>query len=438
MGREITVKVGTRELIFGEGVALPIDRIFVNHPDDSVAEIERFNAEQYPWITLWMHRFKDGVLDCEVSDFCPKSPAFGALHGDFSSVRKLSIFYDNPKLSKLAQIKVKRPPPEPLVKSRPALRPTPPVFPSVKPPREQIETITFAAPLAQFRFHDGYAEVDWRGHLPAARKYVRLCFRIENCFFSPKLNVLRPYLSRCLDQIPEVSATLRVCGEKVSIEKVEASALDKISSELLGQVRFNYVKGELKRRNGRRIATAERFFGELSEAGFGESDADFISDIVRAKNTRHAEHIEYLAGLHDGGRVRLRLIRDPFSFLFFVPGSSGSFFIWETFDGTDATYIWKVKSTAYDQNGCRSELKQAVRQVEQTLDYIYAAGRNQFLGETHDGFVRVFHDYQSDDGFEQWKQEVDRLVSGPETGNTEDGKEEEKKEFAASAEANDA
>ncbi|MBN2686470.1 MAG: hypothetical protein JXR40_14405 [Pontiellaceae bacterium] len=395
---------------------MPKDRIFVNHPDDSIAEVESFNAEQYPWITLWMHCFNDDVLDCEVCDFCPKSPAFRALNGDISSVRKLSIFYDNPKLSKLAQIKVKRPPPKPPVKSQPSPRPTSPTAPSVEPPLEQIETITFSAPPAQFCFHDGYVEVDWKGRLPAARKYVRLCFRIENCFFSPKLNVLRPYLSRCLDQTPEVRATLRVCGEEVSIEEVEAPALDRISSELMGQVRFTYVKGELKSRCGRRITTAERFFGKLSEAGFAESDADFISDIVRAKNTRHAEHIEYLAGLHDGGRVRLRLIRDPFSFLFFVPGPLNSFFVWETFDGTDATYIWKVKSAAYDQNGHRSELKQAVRQVEQTLDYIHAAGRNQFLGETHDGFVRVFHDYQSENGFEQWKKEIERLVNSREMG----------------------
>ena len=125
---------------------------------------------------------------------------------------------------------------------------------------------------------------------------------------------------------------------------------------------------------------------------------------------KHSEHIQYLAGLHDASHIRLRLIRDPFSFLFFIPRDKSSFLVWETFDGTDATYIWKLRPLAYYLDGRRNELKQALDKIEQTLDRIHAAGRNEYLREEHPDFIRVFHDYAEANGFEQWIEKIDQFI----------------------------
>ncbi|WP_372806069.1 hypothetical protein [Pontiella sp.] len=398
------MQVGERELFIGDHVAVPVERIVVDHPDDSAARVESFDSSRFPWITLWVHRFAEGVLDCEVVDFKPRDLRRSRRDVDVSAIRELSIFYDCPKVLELARVKIRRAIPEPPPKPRPVSRP--------EPPREFWEEVGFSAPLNRFRFGEGYAEIDWNGTLRASCESVGFCVRIKNSLFTPKLNCIQSYLANAINGLIDVTATVHIRDGAASVEKASAPKLDAISSELIGKVRYRFVKGELRKWGGGkgRIVTASRFFGKTA-AGFGESDAKFVADIVRAKDFRHSAHIEYLAGLHDATQVRLRLVREPFSFLFFIPGESGSYFVWETFDGTDATYIWRFKTLAYYRDGHRDELGRAVRQVERDLDYIHAAGRNEYMEERKENFIRIFHDYREMDGLERWKREIDRLLA---------------------------
>lgn len=408
------MRVEKDRLVFGEGVVFPIEQILVDHPDDPFAQVTSFNNEQFPWITLWFYPLKNGVLNCDICDFAPKFPKLGKLPTDFSNVRKIVLFHDSAKISELANYALKEAVP----------RPSPPVMPAPplpdflskpvawpEPPRKYTQQIKFAAPLERFTFSDGAAEIGWTVRFEKSRGSQHVCFRIENRFFSSKLNCIRPYLAKALGGKPvEVQARVHVCKGKATIEEIKAPALDRISSELLSQVRFNYVKGELKNRSGKRITTARRFFGKLSEAGFDESDADFVADIVRAKNVKHSPQIEYLAGRHDGSQIRLRLIRDPFSFLFFIPGVSGCVFAWETLDGTDATYLWRLMPLAHYLDGNREELKKSLNEVECAIDIIHASGRNDYLKKAPENFRRIFHDYDDENGFEHWQQEIDQVL----------------------------
>lgn len=410
MPGELTVKVEETRLVLGEGAVLPAEKIVVDHPDDHEATVASFNAEKFPWVTLWLYPAQDGVLNCDVCNFAPKSTGFGKPPPDFSGIRKLVLFHDNEKVYGLVNFKIKPPAPNP---PRPHAEPKRP--PEPEPPREVTENVSFSVPLEHFRFLDGAAETTRSVNLPSVPHRIRIDVRIENRFFSPKLNCIRPYLAKAFGGRPvEIQATVRVCGKDASVLKAEAPELKRISSELLSQVRFNYVKDELKRRHGKRMTTAERFFGKLAGAGFAESDTDFLDDIIRAKKVKHSEHIEYLARLHDASQIRLRLIRDPFSFLFYIPGEKGSYFVWETIDGTDATYIWELRPMAYYLDGRRNELKRALDQVEQTLDRIHAAGRNEYLQEEHPDFLRIFHDYTQANGLELWRGKIDLIFTGAE------------------------
>jgi len=411
MNREITVKIEGQTLVFGKGVSFPVDQVFVNHPNDPVAKVKSFNGERFPWITLWIHSFKDGMLDCEVSNFSPANTTFSLLPLDFLKIRKISLFHDNPKVSELATLKLNpnapAPPPHPMP------HPNPPGPPKQKSLPDFLENISFSAPLERFCFLNGWAEINWSVPLSTPPWQAKIPICIQNHFFSPKLNCIRPYLTRALGGKPiKVQAVVRVCNGAVTIEKAESRDLNRISLELLGEVRFHFLKGELKKWSNKKkcITTADRFFSKISDAGFGDSDVDFMTDIVRAKKTKHSEHIEYLSTLHVADQIRLRLIRAPFSFLFFIPGESKCCFVWETLDGTDATYIWELRPLAYYLNGKRSELKKSLDEVERAIDLIHASGRNDFLNAPHDRFMRVFHDYKNKNGFEKWKEEMEQLL----------------------------
>lgn len=409
--RDITVKVESTRLIFGEGVAFSVEQIVVDHPSDHAARVLSFDSERFPWITLFIYPMENGVLSCDVCDFKPRAPRFGELPIDVSTIRKIILFHDSPKVSAL--VAIERQKAEPLPPVRPPPRPVPVVRP--EPPEDVVEEVSFSAPLEQFCFLDGAVEIKRDIYFKKSLWPQRVCFRFENGFFSPKLNCIRSYLAKAFGGRPvAVNATVHIRNGELIVERVKAPALDRISSGILSQVRFHFVKGELKNRSGKRIITARRFFGELAEAGFDESDADFVADIVRAKNVKHSPQIEYLVGLHDGSQIRLRLIRDPFSFLFFIPGESSCCFAWETLDGTDATYLWRLQPLAYYLDGNRGELKKSLNEVERAIDHIYACGRNEYLKAAPSQFLRVFHDYENGNGFEHWKEALERQISGNE------------------------
>lgn len=412
MDKEVTVRVEKDRLVFGENISFPAERVFVDHPDDSHASVESFDPDRFPWITLWLYRVESGVLVCDVSNFKSGRRVFGSLPSDLFGIREVLLFHDNPKVSELANIRLKPKPiprfaprPKPVSRSRPSVPPP--------PPREFSEQIAFSVPLEHFRFVDGGVELDWNVRLSQLSGQSRVQIHIDNSFFSPKLNCIKPYLSKALEgRRIEVKAVARVKGGNVSVANAQAPQLDRITHELLGQVRYNIVKGELKKGGGLggRITTAQQFFDKVADAGFAESDKDFIADLVRAKNTKHADHIEYLAKRHDPSQVRLRLVREPFSFLFFIPAESGCWFVWETLDGTDATYLWKIGPPSSCSGKNREKLKGRLAGIERILDRIHAAGRNEYLREEHGGFFRIFHDYD-EGGFEKWKQAIDWLLA---------------------------
>ncbi|MDF7799724.1 hypothetical protein P4C99_09620 [Pontiellaceae bacterium B1224] len=417
-GQEFILKVEERQLFFNEHDFLPVEQVFLDHSEERGMEIESFAFSQFPWIKVWVQKFADGVLDCDVSDFKPASSGFQNQGANLSNVRKLLLFVDSGKVLEFAHAKPKpkqkpvvRKPQQTTPRSLPHLKS---ILPPVSKQEPFDETVHFKIPLEQIRFAKGCAEVQWSGHLPKSCKHVRLDMSIKNRFLSERLNCIKPYLSKCLNRDKvKVSSTVRVHGEEITVMTVASDTIASISPELIGEVRFHYAKGELRNwhRREERMITAEDFFQSIKDAGFGDSDSDFLADILRVKQPKHAEHIEYLAGLHRSDLIRLRIVRTPFSFLCFLTGKSGGYFVWETLDGSDATYVWKLpQPMEYYLADHRKELRRGLDWVEQNLDCIHASGRNEYLGERRENFVRIFHDYQDEEGFKRWKQEIGHLL----------------------------
>ncbi|VGO22574.1 hypothetical protein [Pontiella sulfatireligans] len=409
-GQEFILKVEGKKLFFSDCDFLPVEKVVLDHPDDRGMEIESFAFRRFPWIKLWVQRFSDGVLDCDVSDFKPAA-GFGSQAVDLSTVRKMSVFVDKGQVLDFALAKPKPAIPKP-APPKPCPRPFVPPKPPPKP-EPFDETVCFTVPLDRIRFEEGCATVGWGGRLSLSGRFVRFEASIENSFVSEKLNCIKPYLAKCLGSGEvEIRAAVRGRGDEVEAVEAESAAIASISPGMIGEVRFRYVKGELRkwRRGKRRVTTAARFFERIHEVGFGESDTDFLVDILRARDAKHSAHVEYLAGLHHSNLVRLRLVKDPFSFLCFLPGKSDCFFAWETFEGTDATYLWSFGKPPEYLVSHKQELKRWLGWVETQLDLIHAAGRDEYHQNASPSFRRVFHSYKEAGGFEKWKDEIQNVL----------------------------
>ncbi|MCF7847752.1 MAG: hypothetical protein K9M45_02790 [Kiritimatiellales bacterium] len=416
-GTTFIVKVEERKLFFNGRDFLPLERVLLRRPNNQTLPVECFAPQEFPWIKVWVDHFSDGVLDCDVVDFKPNPVGFEDQRIELSNVRKLLLFEDNDRILELVKFKKIEPLAsvrKPIVRQVAPPRPLPSAPP--KPPPEPVvfeEHIRFRVPLAELRFTEGCANVAWQVYLPMSGIQAKLGFSVENRFLSAKLNCLKPYLAKCLGGGKiNIRAAVRVRDGTVEEVLAESPALAGISPKLIGEVRYHFVKAELSKRDDRggRIITLNRFFVKVKDAGFGDSDGDFLRDILRIKQPKHSAHIEYLAGQHRADLIRLRIVRKPFAFLCFLSGTSGGYFVWETLDGTDATYVWRLSKPVDHLAAHRNEFRRSLGWIEEQLGFIHAAGRNAYLREPPDAFRRIIHDYQGEDGFGKWKGGIEQLL----------------------------
>jgi len=407
-GQEFILKVEARVLFFNERDSFPVERVFLYLPGGQKVPVESFDPLPFPWIKVWVDRFSSGVLDCDVVEFNPPQTGFENQQADLSNVRTILLLEDSDKVSALAKTKEVVPPEKTAPRKLPPLKPKPPPVPTAI-----NEDICFKVPLDKMRFTEGCASVRQQVYLPKAGMHAHLEFSIENAFLSDKLNCIKPYLGKCLGgKKIKIHASVQSLGGMAKVLRATSMTVDAISPKLIGEVRYRYVESELSKRSRRKgaVITADRFFEKVKDAGFGDSDTDFIADILRAKQPKHSAHIEYLAEHHRSDHIKLRIVNHPFAFLCFLTGKSGGYFVWETLDGTDATYIWKLGKPLDYLSAHRREFKQRLGWVEEQISFIHAAGRNEYLKEAPPEFRRIIHDYRTKGGFEKWKTAMDRLL----------------------------
>jgi len=117
-GKEFVLKVEERRLFFNERDFLPVEQVFLDHPDERGMAIGSFAFRQFPWIKIWVQKLSGGVLDCDVSDFNPSPVGFSAQVADLSKVREMSVFVEGDKVLEFARSN-----PKPVVREPPPLSP---------------------------------------------------------------------------------------------------------------------------------------------------------------------------------------------------------------------------------------------------------------------------------------------------------------------------
>ncbi|MDP3461544.1 MAG: DEAD/DEAH box helicase family protein [Bacteroidales bacterium] len=256
-------------------------------------------------------------------------------------------------------------------------------------------------PIEQLEFHYGSVAFKY----PVVEMNTELHFQIENNEIRPEFEVLKPYFIKTLKS---KNITVELLAEfengKLVSQLALSTDIDRINKEVVEGVKFQFLnKGLLKQFSPKKknILTSD----ELQEQNKIYSNAeDLLNEILKNKQYKHSQHIKYLADKHESQVMKIRFVLNPFSFVFLLSGEQNYFVVLETLDTEEATYIWHTSKN-------KASLIEEVKQIDNQLNIIREKGRQPFLENSPDNFVRIIHDYSDNKkGFIIWKSAIEELI----------------------------
>ncbi|WP_445957702.1 TOTE conflict system archaeo-eukaryotic primase domain-containing protein [Yeosuana sp.] len=255
--------------------------------------------------------------------------------------------------------------------------------------------------IEELEFH--YGSVAFKH--PVVEMNTELQFQVENIEIRPEFEVLKPYFIKTLKS---KNITVEIFAEfengKLVSQLSLSTDIDQINKEVVEGVKFQFLnKGLLKKFTPKKqnILTSD----ELQEKNIIYSNAeDLLNEILKNKQYKHSQHIQYLAERHENQVMKIRFVLSPFSFVFLLAGEHSYFIVLETLDTEEATYIWHNPKN-------KASLIEEVKQIDDQLSIIREKGRQVFLENSPDNFTRILHDYSDNKkGFIIWKSAIEELI----------------------------
>ncbi|OQX76858.1 MAG: hypothetical protein B6D64_09165 [Bacteroidetes bacterium 4484_276] len=422
----IILKITREGLFFSPRDFLPVRDIALQLA--TTTEVEHFE-DRFQWLLAEVMNFDTGILKCKILEYNPYNKnAFNNQSYDVSIVKQLLLSSgDTGKILNLAKRKTQkresttRAKPEVIKESRveePVVKQKSP-----KPTNRKIiieKSISFEFPFIKVKFIDGYAIIRERFYFNDLHKSIDLEIEIKNGFIKKGFGSIKNYFINFLKiKNITVEARVKIQNEEVLILEAQSPDIKKIGPGLIDEVKYRYIRKELLSANDDfDIYTVDELFDETGESGVGPGtfnidDANFIDDVIKIKSPKHSKQIEYLSALHKHNIIKLRVVKKPFSFLFFLENGDNQFFIWETLFGTDGTYLWLFMKNPGEASDYKSALKDNLDSIKDEISKIQSQGRIRYLKNRPENFRRIFHDYNEKDGFETWKNAINELVLIP-------------------------
>lgn len=256
-------------------------------------------------------------------------------------------------------------------------------------------------PIGELEFHYGSVAFKYS----VVEMNTELQFQIENIEIRPEFEVLKPYFIKTLKS-NNITVEIFVEFEngKLVSQLALSTDIDRINKEVVESVKFQFLnKGLLKQFNPQKknILTSD----ELHEQNKIYPNAeDLLNEILKNKQYKHSQHIQYLADRHENQVMKIRFVLSPFSFVFLLSGEQNYFVVLETLDTEEATYILHTPKN-------KSSLIEEVKQIDNQLNIIREKGRQTFLENSPDNFTRIIHDYSDNKkGFIIWKSAIEELI----------------------------
>ena len=256
-------------------------------------------------------------------------------------------------------------------------------------------------PIDKLEFHYGSVAFKY----PINEMNTTLEFQVENIEIRPEFEVLKTYFIKTLKS---KNVHLEIFAEfengKLVSQLALSTDIDHINKEVVEGVKFHFLNNGLLKQftpKKQNILTSD----ELQEQGRIYSNAeDLLNEILKNKQYKHSQHIQYLADKHESQVMKIRFVLTPFSFVFLLSGKQNYFVVLETLDTEEATYIWHTPKN-------KTLLIEEVKQIDIQLNIIREKGRQAFLENSPENFTRILHDYSDDNkGFILWKSAIEELI----------------------------
>jgi superfamily II DNA or RNA helicase len=256
-------------------------------------------------------------------------------------------------------------------------------------------------PIEELEFHYGSVAFKYS----VVEMNTELQFQVENNEIRPEYEVLKPYFIKILKS---KNITVDFFAEfengKLVSQLALSTNIDHINKEVVEGVKFQFLnKGLVKQFSPQKknILTSD----ELQEQNKLYSNAeDLLNEILKNKQYKHSQHIQYLAERHESSIMKIRFVLNPFSFVFLLSGEQKYFVVLETLDTEEATYIWHSPKN-------KATLIEEIKQIDNQLNIIREKGRQTFLENCPENFARIIHDYSDNKkGFIIWKSALEELI----------------------------
>lgn len=255
--------------------------------------------------------------------------------------------------------------------------------------------------IEELEFHYGSVTFIY----PVDEMKAELQFQLENIEIRPELEVLKPYFIKVLKSktiLVELFAEFE--NGKLVSQLALSPDIERINKEVVEGVKFQFLnKGILKQfnREKKNILTSDEL---QNQEKIYANPEELLNEILRNKQYKHSQHIQYLADRHENLVMKIRFVLNPFSFVFLLESLQSYFIVLETLDTEEATYIWrtpKSKSTLIDE----------IKQIDKQLNIIREKGRQPFLERSPENFAKIIHDYSDKQkGFVLWKSALEEMI----------------------------
>ncbi len=230
-------------------------------------------------------------------------------------------------------------------------------------------------------------------------------FEIENQDIRPEFEAVKDYFAKVLKKkliITEIE--IHYNNKQILSATATSEDIGRINSSIIDSVRFEFVKKRVLTYRGDKddkqvLNTLDNLLAsnQMPLKEMFKSEKDLLDDILSVKNSKHYNHLKYLASHHLSSVLKIRFIIDPFSFLFLLAGDKKYHIVWETLNSEEATYIWHFEKTM-------DALRNGLNEIEAILNEIKNIGKQDYLKKDHPNFSRIMHDYSdAKQGFTVWK-----------------------------------
>lgn len=407
-GQELKIIFKDDLAFLTEEVALNFNHL--NLPDSSV----KFKAPAFWTIRIINHLENDNRLFVEVLSYHVGETQFSRnqieLEDTLISIEKVT-FKSIDTSGLLRTLHSKEPvrilPP----KQETVYRRETPIITETRFEREPIKTTynePFSIPIKDVTFHSG--KVVFEKKIQHFKKSID--FEISNENIIEEYDAIKNYFASILKTKKiQVVPTITTVDGAISSISATSLEIEKIDKSLIEDVKFEFLKVARRKESSseKQLFTIdeylETFAGEdFKKLNLFKDENDFFENLLEKSETKHYKHLRFLSSKHKHDILKLRIVHNPFSYVFLLSSIDNFHIIWETLDTQEATYIWTVSNDV-------NNLKQVLKQTDKTINEIIKDGKNGYINRKEENFNRVFHDYTDlQNGFRNWKADFEKIV----------------------------